>query len=117
MVFCEVVVLCARLVDSQQYIINSDAGGNMRKMIVFNLVTLDGYVAGPNGEIDWHRVDGEFNDFAEVQTGSFGALVFGRVTYDLMAGYWPTPAALRDDPIIANIMNEIPKVVVSRTLD
>jgi dihydrofolate reductase len=92
-------------------------GGQMRKLVVFNLVTLDGYVAGPNGEIDWHRVDGEFNDFAIEQTATFGALLFGRVTYQLMASYWPTAEALQNDPQVARQMNSIPKVVVSRTLE
>jgi dihydrofolate reductase len=89
----------------------------MRKLVVFNLVTMDGYVAGPNGEIDWHNVDGEFNDFAIEQTATFDALVFGRVTYDLMASYWPTEDAIKNDPIVAGQMNAIPKLVVSRTLD
>jgi len=45
-----------------------------------------------------------------------GAILFGRVTYELMASYWPTPAAQSDDPAVAHLMNTLPKVVVSRTL-
>lgn len=88
----------------------------MRKLILFNLATLDGYFAGPQGEIDWHRVDAEFNDFAIAQLETAGGLVFGRITYELMAGYWPTAEALADDPIVAGKMNAIPKFVFSRTL-
>jgi dihydrofolate reductase len=89
----------------------------MRKIIVFNMVTLDGFVAGPSGDIDWHRVDEEFNQFAIAQLDAAGGLIFGRVTYELMAGYWPTPLALEDDPIVAHQMNILPKIVVSRTLE
>src|SRR5512138_15572 len=89
----------------------------MRKVIFFNLTSLDGYFEGPNRDINWHHVDEEFNDFAIQQTGEFGALLFGRVTYELMASYWPTEAAKRDDPTIAGLMNSLPKVVFSNTLN
>jgi dihydrofolate reductase len=89
----------------------------MRKIILFNMVTLDGFFAGPDGEIDWHQTDDEFNRFAVEQTSAAGGLIFGRVTYDLMASYWPTPEALNDDPDVTQIMNSMPKFVVSRTLD
>jgi dihydrofolate reductase len=89
----------------------------MRKIILFNLITLDGFFAGPNGEIDWHNVDEEFNDFAIEQLSSADGLIFGRVTYQLMASYWPTPTAITDDPIVAAKMNSIPKIVFSKTLE
>jgi len=89
----------------------------MRKVIFFMLTSLDGYFAGPGADISWHNVDEEFNEFAIQQTGEFGALLFGRVTYELMASYWPTEAAKRDDPEIANLMNGLPKLVFSRTLE
>ena len=88
----------------------------MSKLILFNLVTLDGFVAGPKGEIDWHNVDEEFNEFAIKQLDAASGLVFGRVTYELMASYWPTPAAIRGDPIVADKMNHLPKIVFSKTL-
>lgn len=90
----------------------------MRKLVVFNLVTLDGYIAGPNGEIDWHNVDDEFQDFTHerLKNKIFDTLIFGRVTYDLMAGFWPSPAALAEDPITAEYMNTTPKIVFSKTL-
>ncbi len=80
------------------------------------MVTLDGYFAGTDGNIDWHNTDEEFNKFAEEQTPEFGTLIFGRKTYDLMVSYWPTDAGKRDDPVIAKIMNSIPKIVFSKTL-
>ncbi len=89
----------------------------MRKVIFFMLISLDGYFEGPGRDINWHNVDDEFNEFAVQQTGEFGALLFGRVTYELMAGYWPSEAAKRDDPIIAGLMNSLPKIVFSKTLD
>jgi dihydrofolate reductase len=88
----------------------------MRKLIIFNMLTLDGFFEGPKGEIDWHNVDEEFNEFADEQLGSADLLVFGRVTYEGMASYWPTEAGLKDDPIIADRMNKISKLVISRTL-
>jgi dihydrofolate reductase len=88
----------------------------MRKIVFFMLTSLDGYFEGPNRNIDWHNVDEEFNDFAERQTSEFGALLFGRVTYELMASYWPTDAAKKDDPVIARLMNDLPKIVFSKTL-
>ena len=88
----------------------------MRKVILFNLTSLDGYFEGPDRDINWHNVDEEFNEFAIQQTDEFGALLFGRVTYELMASYWPTEAAKRDDPLIAELMNSLPKIVFSRTL-
>jgi dihydrofolate reductase len=89
----------------------------MRKLIFFNLTSLDGYFEGPDQDINWHNVDDEFNEFAIQQTGEFGALLFGRVTYELMASYWPTEAAKRDDPMIAGLMNSLPKIVFSKTLE
>jgi dihydrofolate reductase len=89
----------------------------MRKVILFNMMTLDGFFSGPNGELDWHNVDAEFNKFAIDQLDTAGGLIFGRVTYLGMASYWPTPIAIQNDPIVAGKMNSIPKIVVSTTLD
>jgi dihydrofolate reductase len=80
------------------------------------MVTLDGFFEGPNRDISWHTVDAEFNDFAIDQLGTTDLLLFGRVTYELMASYWPTPAAINDDPIVALTMNSIAKIVFSATL-
>jgi len=90
---------------------------NMRKVIFQNMVTLDGYFEGPNREIDWHVVDGEFNEYAIDLLSSLDFLIFGRVTYEMMASYWPTEAATTNDPIVAGYMNKLPKIVFSKTLN
>ena len=89
----------------------------MKKLIVFNLLTLDGFFEGPNREIDWHNVDEEFNEFAIQQLQTADAILFGRVTYQMMASFWPTSEARRDDPVVAGLMNNIPKYVFSNTLN
>lgn len=89
----------------------------MRKVIVFNMITLDGFFSGPNGEIDWHQTDEEFNDFAVEQLNTLDTLLFGRVTYEGMASYWSTPMAIQNDPVVAGQMNSIAKIAFSRTLD
>lgn len=88
----------------------------MGKVIVFNLTTLDGYFEGPKQDISWHHVDEEFNDFAVEQLYVVDTLLFGRVTYELMASYWPSPKAIKNDPIVANKMNSLPKIVFSKTM-
>lgn len=88
----------------------------MSRLFAFNMVTLDGYFEGLNHDISWHNVDREFGEFAVAQLNEIGTLLFGRTTYEMMAGYWPSPAALGDDPTIAGLMNGLPKVAVSRTL-
>jgi dihydrofolate reductase len=89
-----------------------------RKMISFVMTSLDGYHEGPDHSIDWHNAGSEeFNRFAVEQMDEADLLVFGRVTYELMAGYWPTQAARDEDPEVATRMNDLPKVVVSRTVD
>jgi dihydrofolate reductase len=92
----------------------------MRRVVVFNQVTLDGYFAGVDGDISWFKGgdgDPEWDAFVEDNAQGGGVLLFGRITYELMASYWPTPMASRDDPVVAERMNHLPKVVFSRTLD
>jgi dihydrofolate reductase len=96
-------------------IMNKGAVG-VRNVIVSMMVTLDGFFAGPNGEIDWHHVDDEFNEYAIDLLNAVDTLLFGRVTYQGMASYWPTPTATTDDPIVVAKMNSLPKVVFSHTL-
>ncbi len=89
----------------------------MRRLIVFNQVSLDGYFVDANGDMSWaHKQDPEWRAFAAENASGGGELLFGRVTYDLMAGYWPTPLARRNDPAVAEGMNNLPKVVFSRTM-
>ena len=71
---------------------------------------------GPGHAIDWHNVDVEFNEFAIAQLDLVDMLLFGRVTYEMMAAFWPTDAAMKDDPVTAAAMNRLPKIVFSRTL-
>jgi dihydrofolate reductase len=88
----------------------------MGKLGVFNLVTLDGYFAGVGGDISWHMVDAEFQEYAEKASNSGNTLLFGRVTYDLMNSYWTAQEAIKDDPVVAKGMNDSQKIVFSRNL-
>ena len=92
----------------------------MRKVLLSNLVTLDGFFAGPNEELDWFILDEEFNQYAIDLLSKVDALLFGRVTYQLMAEYWPAAASnsstSKSDLEIANKMNNLPKIVFSKTL-
>jgi len=91
----------------------------MRKLAVFNHVSLDGYFVDANGDMSFaHRrsPDAEWDAFVAGNASGGGALVFGRITYELMAGFWPTPLAMESMPVVAERMNNLPKVVFSRTL-
>jgi len=86
----------------------------MREIIVSNYVSLDGFFAGPNGEIDWFMWDEETAEYSKGLAASIDTILFGRVTYELMASYWPTVTT--EDPVITEYMNRSPKIVFSRTL-
>jgi dihydrofolate reductase len=88
----------------------------VRKMFSFMMTSADGYHADPGEALGWHNVDQEFSQFALAQLREAGTLVFGRVTYEGMAAFWPTPAAEQSDPDVAKAMNTTPKIVISRTL-
>jgi dihydrofolate reductase len=85
----------------------------MAKLIMWNLMTLDGFVEGVNRDISWHLdVWGEELERLSIeQLKSAGGLMFGRVTYQLMANYWPSATGE-----VADFMNALPKYVFSRTL-
>jgi dihydrofolate reductase len=90
----------------------------MPRLVVFNNVTLDGYFAGKNGDLSWaHKEDPEWNEFVAENASTGGQLLLGRVTYELMASFWPTPAATQNYPVVAERMNSVPKTVFSRTLE
>ena len=92
----------------------------MRKLAVFNHVSLDGYFVDMNGSMSWAKSgtkDAEWNAFVAENAKGDGPLLFGRVTYELMASFWPTPMADQHDPVVAERMNKLPKVVFSKTLD
>lgn len=90
---------------------------NPRKVYLFMMTSLDGYFEGPNHELDWHNVDKEFDEFTIEQLNQVGVILFGRRTYEMMASFWPSKYAKETDPIVAGLMNSLPKIVFSRTLD
>lgn len=92
----------------------------MRKLIVFNHISLDGYFVDASGSMAWAKMDNndtEYNAFVAENASGDGTLLFGRVTYDLMIKYWPTPMAKQHDPAVAEGMNNMPKIVFSRTME
>ena len=95
----------------------------MRKIIVTMWVTLDGYIAGPNGEMDWV---GQFYDeamgvYETALVSAADTLLLGRVTYQSFAGSWPkvpdNPGASPGEVVYARILNAMRKIVFSKTLD
>jgi dihydrofolate reductase len=93
----------------------------MRKIISMMSVSLDGFIEGPNGELDWHMISDELAAHFNDRLGPMGGFLDGRVTYELRAGYWPTadadpgaPAAVAE---FARIWRDMPKIVYSRTLE
>jgi len=92
----------------------------MRRLIVFNHVSLDGYFVDGNGEMRWAHADhqdAEWDAFVSGNASGGGMLVFGRITYELMASFWPTPFAIESMTVVAEGMNSLPKVVFSKTLN
>jgi len=93
----------------------------MRKIVVMMSVSLDGFMEGPDREIDWHLVDDELHSHFNAELAAMGAFLDGRVTYQLMAEYWPTadadPSSPRPVAEFARIWRDMPKIVYSRTLE
>jgi dihydrofolate reductase len=90
----------------------------MRKLSVFIQTSLDGYFTDSHGDMSWaHKQDPEWNAFAADNASGGGALLFGRVTYEMMAGFWSTSDAHRMNPVVAEEMNSRPKLVISRKLE
>jgi dihydrofolate reductase len=94
----------------------------MRKVLLSTHVTLDGFMAGPNSELDWHFANwnDEMEKHVNDQRSEFDAILVGRVTYEGMAKHWTAqaadPLAAKKDVDFAKWMNELPKVVFSKTL-
>ncbi len=92
----------------------------MRKIISMMSVSLDGFIEGPNRELDWHMISDELAAHFNEQLGAMGGFLDGRVTWELMAAYWPTadadPAAPAAVAEFARIWRDMPKIVYSRTL-
>ncbi|SHN21795.1 dihydrofolate reductase family protein [Actinacidiphila paucisporea] len=93
----------------------------MRKIVLMMSVSLDGFMEGPNREIDWHLVDEELHSYFNAHLSTMGAFLDGRVTYELMAEFWPTadqdPSSPEPVKEFARIWRDMPKIVYSRTLE
>jgi len=93
----------------------------MRHLIFFMHTSLDGFVAGQNGEMNWIKVDEEMFDFVATMTEQSDTALYGRVTYEMMQGYWPTageqPNASKHDIEHSRWYNKVSKVVLSRTIN
>lgn len=92
----------------------------MRKIISFMHISLDGFVAGPNGEMDWIKVDEEIFDYVGKRISEGDTALYGRVTYQMMESYWPSagdePTATRHDIEHSKWYNKVHKVVLSKTM-
>jgi len=89
----------------------------MQILTAFIATSLDGFFADTSGDMRWaHKTDPEWHEFEKSNVRQGGALLFGRITYDLMASYWPTSMAKQQSPIVAEVMNSSPKYVFSRTM-
>lgn len=92
----------------------------MRKLVLFMHVSLDSFVAGPNGEMNWIHVDEEIFDNAHDRTEAADTALYGRVTYEMMQAYWPTAGdksnASKHDVEHSKWYNKVHKVVLSKTL-
>lgn len=91
----------------------------MRKVIYWVHTSVDGYIAGPNGEFDWPELTPELSDYSDELADRVGVFIYGRVVWDLMSSYWPTADQVSDHPHslkFAPIWRAMPKVVFSRTL-
>jgi len=92
----------------------------MRKIISFMHISLDGFVARPNGEMDWIKADEEIFNFVGKRIGEGDTALYGRVTYQMMENYWPTaankPTATRHDIEHSKWYSKVHKVVLSKTM-
>ena len=93
----------------------------MRKLIFFMHPSLDGFVAGLNGEMNWINIDETMFDFVATMTDKADAALYGRVTYDMMQSYWPTagdkPDASKHDKEHSAWYNKVSKVILSKTMN
>lgn len=92
----------------------------MRNLIFFMHTSLDGFVAGLKGEMNWIKVDDEIFDFVGTMTEKSDTALYGRVTYEMMQGYWPNagnqPNASKHDKEHSAWYNKVSKVVLSKTI-
>ncbi len=92
----------------------------MRKLVLFVHTSLDGFVGGPNGEMDWIHVDDEIFDYVGDYTDKADTALYGRATFEMMENYWPTaadePDASKHDIRHSKWYNQVMKVVISETM-
>src|SRR4051812_43099150 len=92
----------------------------MRNLIFFMHASLDGFVAGPNGEMNWIKLDESLFDFVATMTANADTALYGRVTYEMMQSYWPTagdePDASKHDKEHSAWYNKVQKIVLSKTM-
>src|SRR6187549_2311334 len=92
----------------------------MRRIISFMHMSLDGFVSGPNGELDWAKVDEELFDYVGKRINEGDTALYGRITYQMMESYWPTagdqPNATRHDKEHSKWYSKVHKVVLSKTM-
>ncbi len=93
----------------------------MRNLVFFMHISLDAFVGGPNGELNWIKIDQEMFDFVAEMTANADTALYGRNTYAMMQSYWPTagdaPNASKHDIEHSRWYNSVAKVVLSTTLD
>jgi len=91
----------------------------MGKISVFNHVSIDGFFAGPKGEIDWFKdiqKDPAYSKYSHQMSQAKSTLLFGRTTYEMMKSFWPTEMARKMDPAMAEVMDNSPKIVFSKKM-
>ncbi|MGK4568867.1 dihydrofolate reductase family protein [Flavobacterium sp. 3HN19-14] len=89
----------------------------MRKLTAYNFLSLNGYYKGIDNDISWNRHGQEENEFASENSQAESVLVFGRITYEMMAGFWQSEQANQQMPAVADGMNKSEKIVFSNTLN
>lgn len=89
----------------------------MAKLSVFSFITLNGFYKGQNEDISWHNFGEDEQKLSDELSNSGNTLLFGRITYEMMAHYWCSDDALKNDPLTAKGMNDSKKVVFSKTMD
>ena len=92
----------------------------MRKIVTLMHITLDGFAAGPNGEMNWIKIDSEIFDFVKSITDKADSALYGRVTWQMMDSYWPNAGnqinASKHDKEHSEWYNKVEKIVISKTL-
>ena len=92
----------------------------MRRLRVFESISVDGYFTDANGDMSWAHVgreDAEYADWVSANASTGGDLLFGRKTYEMMESFWPTPMAAQQMPAVAKGMNAARKYVASNTIE